>query len=380
MSSETGQQDRLLRKLTVGLVAFGLVAGVVVLSTGSAQTWTNATGERYRMIDEQAVELPANGELPELAELPEDLLASADDLDQLVADAGPFLELPEGPLGIPGGAMRAYQRAADRIEMTTPACKLDWSLLAAIGRIESNHANGGQLDADGNSLRPILGPQLNGDGVARIADTDGGELDGDRTWDRAVGPMQFIPSTWRNHAVDGNGDGAADPHNMYDATLAAGNFLCANGADLSDERQQARAVFRYNQSDDYVRTVLIWAAAYAERVQPLPDSATRPVEQQAAAQGSPDRPTSPRPQPPTSRPTPPPSTTSPPSSSQPPPSCIPSTPEDPPSSSTTPPSSSTPTSPPSSTTPPSSTPPSSTPPSSTPPSSTTPSTPQLPPC
>ena len=92
-----------------------------------------------------------------------------------------------------------YKRAALAIEKSDPGCHLDWSLLAGIGRVESNHGRygGSQVYADGSTSPHIVGLALNGAGnVASISDTDGGRLDGDTTWDRAVGPMQFIPSTW----------------------------------------------------------------------------------------------------------------------------------------------------------------------------------------
>ncbi|MBY8854380.1 lytic transglycosylase domain-containing protein, partial [Saccharothrix sp. MB29] len=84
----------------------------------------------------------------------------------------------------------------------------------------------------------------------------------------AVGPMQFIPSTWAGYAADGNEDGKSDPNNIYDATIGAGNYLCANGADVGDPEQRARSVFRYNRSNEYVATVLYWADLYANGVTP----------------------------------------------------------------------------------------------------------------
>jgi hypothetical protein len=53
---------------------------------------------------------------------------------------------------------------------------------------------------------------------------------------RAVGPMQFIASTWRRVQVDGNGDGRGDPDNIYDAALGAAVYLCAGETDLRDRR------------------------------------------------------------------------------------------------------------------------------------------------
>ncbi|MER6670061.1 lytic murein transglycosylase [Amycolatopsis japonica] len=268
---------------------------------------------------------------------------------------------PSGALGIPASMMKAYKNAADILAKELPGCHIDWALIASIGRIESNHARGGYVDAKGNTLEPILGPQLNGAGpFAAISDTDGGKYDGDTVWDRAVGPTQFIPSTWKGYASDGNGDGESNPNNIYDATLGSGRYLCSGGVDLTSEQTQRVAVYRYNHSLSYVDTVIRWAVAYRGGVATMPDSQV-PVgapDSQDVAAGTPDGqvpvPTLPG--------TPPPGTTTP------GPTPLPGT-SVPPSSST-PPSSSSPSKPTS--TPPSSTPPSSTPPSSTPPSSTTP--------
>jgi len=180
-------------------------------------------------------------------------------------------DLPDGPLGIPGNVLDAYQFAQKTLADTQPGCHLSWLLLAGIGRIESDHADGGRLDAYGTTLGPILGPPLDGSpGVATVADTDHGVLDGDTVWDRAVGPMQFLPATWRQWGTDGNGDGVADPNNIYDATVTAGRYLCAAGADLSDPAQLRTAVYRYNQSWAYVDLVLQWAQAYQTGVIPTP--------------------------------------------------------------------------------------------------------------
>ena len=112
--------------------------------------------------------------------------------------------------GIPATALDAYRRAAAG---SPYACHIGWSLIAAIGRVESNHGRfrGAALDDAGRSSPPIVGIPLNGVGTALIRDTDGGTLDNDTAFDRAVGPMQFIPSTWRRYAADGNGDGRDEP-------------------------------------------------------------------------------------------------------------------------------------------------------------------------
>ncbi|MCK9902986.1 hypothetical protein CC117_29210 [Parafrankia colletiae] len=167
--------------------------------------------------------------------------------------------------GIPARVLTAYKEAADQLAADQPGCHLPWELLAAIGKVESGHAAGRPLAVDGTVTRPILGPALNGLGdVALIRDTDDGALDGDTRYDRAVGPMQFIPTTWAVSGRDGNGDGRRDPHNIHDATLAAGHYLCAHGRDLADPDQLRAAIHSYNPSDAYVRTVLTWMAGYRQ--------------------------------------------------------------------------------------------------------------------
>jgi hypothetical protein len=167
--------------------------------------------------------------------------------------------------GIPEVALQAYRQAAAILAINEPACHLPWQLVAAIGRVESDHGRfgGAMLLSDGYGTRPIRGIPLDGrPGVALIRDTDGGKLDGDPKFDRAVGPMQFIPSTWAAYGVDANADGKKDPNNIFDAALATADYLCAAGGDMTNPAQEAAAVRRYNNADDYVRVVLALAESY----------------------------------------------------------------------------------------------------------------------
>jgi membrane-bound lytic murein transglycosylase B len=134
---------------------------------------------------------------------------------------------------IPARALVAYGNAELVLRSVKPKCRLSWATLAGIGRIESHHGQygGAVLGADGRPSKPIIGVPLGGSpGVKAIGDTDGGRLDGDPSTDRAVGPMQFIPSTWAKYASDGNED-VADPRQIDDAAFAAARYLCANGRD-----------------------------------------------------------------------------------------------------------------------------------------------------
>jgi membrane-bound lytic murein transglycosylase B len=173
-----------------------------------------------------------------------------------------------GALGIPTMALTAYRNAERMMAGADPGCGISWNLLAGIGRIESQHANGGATDARGTAIRPIYGPTLDGTlpGNEVIVQSGGG---GRVSYARAMGPMQFLPGTWARYASDGDGDGQADPQNLYDATLAAARYLCSGGLNLRDESQVLSSILRYNNSMPYARNVLGWAAAYATGVVPV---------------------------------------------------------------------------------------------------------------
>jgi membrane-bound lytic murein transglycosylase B len=173
-----------------------------------------------------------------------------------------------GALGIPSMALAAYRNAEQMMTRSDPNCGIGWSLLAGIGRIESGHANGGATDAHGTVTQAIYGPALDGTlpGNEIIAESNGGDR---VSYVRAMGPMQFLPATWARYASDGDGDGVADPQNLYDSTLAAARYLCSGGLNLRDPSQVMAAILRYNNSMSYAQNVLGWAAAYATGVVPL---------------------------------------------------------------------------------------------------------------
>ncbi|MCW2913124.1 MAG: Lytic transglycosylase catalytic [Actinomycetia bacterium] len=123
--------------------------------------------------------------------------------------------------GRSGSYLDLYKKAAT----TCPG--LSWTVLAAIGQIESDHGRN-------------AGPSSAG----------------------ALGPMQFMPATWKTYGVDGDGDGKADIMNPYDAVPGAAKYLCANGAG-GGGKHLYNAIFRYNHADWYVQKVLNLAKAYA---------------------------------------------------------------------------------------------------------------------
>jgi membrane-bound lytic murein transglycosylase B len=167
---------------------------------------------------------------------------------------------------IPLLALNAYVKAGRRLAADRPSCGITWWMIAALGRIESRHGSYGasQLVVDGRASPKILGPVLDGtNGTARIADTDKGVLDGDTVLDRAVGPMQFIPETWAQYRRDGNGDGVFDPNNLYDASLAAGVYLCVRGGGALTNTANLRAAYlAYNRSSQYVNDAIANGESY----------------------------------------------------------------------------------------------------------------------
>ena len=133
--------------------------------------------------------------------------------------------------GIPKAYLRLYQEAAT----TCPG--LAWPVLAAIGQVESGHGSN-------------TGPSSAG----------------------AMGPMQFLPSTFAAYAVDGDGDGVADIWNPADAIYSAANYLCANGAG-GGPRALYAALYRYNPADWYVLMVMRVAGQLAVRFdEPVPQA------------------------------------------------------------------------------------------------------------
>lgn len=168
---------------------------------------------------------------------------------------------------IPSAALAAYQRAETVINSADKSCNLAWQLVAAIGRVESDHGRygGNALDDDGVATPGIYGIALNGkNDTQSIRDTDAGQFDNDGVWDRAVGPMQFIPSTWSVVGVDADGDSQRNPQDIDDAALATAVYLCSGGDDLSTDSGRRAAVYRYNHSNSYVSLVLSIMDAYLE--------------------------------------------------------------------------------------------------------------------
>lgn len=167
-------------------------------------------------------------------------------------------------------ALDAYYRAAAVISGERPGCRVRWWGLAGISRVEGRHGTygGTTLQPNGDTSRRIIGIQLNGTNeTAVVGDSDGGALDGDPAFDRAVGPMQLIPQTWSRYQADGNEDGTNSPFNLYDATLAAARYLCTSSSGLDADPGLRTAYFSYNHSVPYVDSVLEYARIYERMIE-----------------------------------------------------------------------------------------------------------------
>jgi transglycosylase-like protein with SLT domain len=248
--------------------AAGAVPAIVLVASGIALAATGGNPSTDIVADSSPlVTVPDTAlerlDAPELPPLPELPAPSEAEPTPLYQPAG--LPSSMSANGIPAAALDAYQRAATIVDAADAECRIDWALVAAIGKVESNHGRygGNGIDRDGTVRPGIYGIPLNGsNNTATIRDTDGGAYDRDLTWDRAVGPMQFIPGTWRVVGVDANGDGRKDPQNIADAATATAVYLCSGPGDLSTDSGARSAVLRYNHSDAYADQVLAIAAGY----------------------------------------------------------------------------------------------------------------------
>ncbi len=262
----------------------------------AAERFGAATIERYRLVDalgQARIERAAARTAAAGAE--RDRAMATAQIERIVpVFESALLLAPVVGTDFPVVVLDAYYRAALATAVTRPRCGVRWDQLAGIGRVESRHGTygGTSVGADGRTNAEILGPVLDGTRFASIPDTDGGAWDGDPVWDRAVGPMQFIPGSWKRYGADGNGDGVADPHNLYDAALAAANHLCGSASGLGDGLNYQRALLGYNRSVTYGLTVMGYAGSYrnavdlgdrtgldpalADRTAPAADSATSP--------------------------------------------------------------------------------------------------------
>ncbi|MEU7068338.1 bifunctional lytic transglycosylase/C40 family peptidase [Streptomyces sp. NPDC046161] len=193
--------------------------------------------------------------------------------------------------GIPQRMLAAYLTGAAQVTTYVSGCKgMRWQILAGIARVESDHAAGHTVSTGGDITPPITGPRLDGSGAGgnttAVTDTDGGQWDGDTQYERAVGPFQFLPDTFRAYGKDGNKDGVISPHNADDAAATAAVYLCGDGRNLTDREQLRAAIHTYNHSWAYVDDVMSGIDRYDAlgRLPALPSGNVGAVIQAALAQ------------------------------------------------------------------------------------------------
>lgn len=164
------------------------------------------------------------------------------------------------PAGTPQAVLAAAYRKA--VARAPRACHLQAAHLAAIGQVESGSIGGRSVTADHRVTPAIYGPLLDGGPFAVIHDSDGGAVDGASDYDRAVGPLQFLPGSWSWAGRDGDGDGRRDPQNVFDAASATAGYLCQGGRNLARPGDLRSAVLSYNQSGAYHSAVLEWVSYF----------------------------------------------------------------------------------------------------------------------
>jgi hypothetical protein len=251
------------------------LVGVIAAATGvGGITRQLAMSDEQRPVVSDELVAPAASAPPHdrAVVATEPLVSSTPELTVRREPVGRPSDYPGSILAVPDAAIAAYQRAEVVIDTATD-CGLDWTVLAAIARVESDHGRGDdpqhrhRVTAAGLVRPGYVGRPLDGThGTGRMPDTDVGRLDGDQRWDAPVGPMGLLPSDWANVAVDADGDGKREVQDLDDAALGAAVVLCAD-AGRDTLRRTLRA---YHPGPRFVTTVLALHARYERQSDALP--------------------------------------------------------------------------------------------------------------
>ncbi|EHR50465.1 membrane-bound lytic murein transglycosylase B [Saccharomonospora marina XMU15] len=270
MASRSGRAA--LVRLAIVVAVLAVAAGGVWLVARAASPQAGPTTTDIPALDVRPADVEPGSVAPATDHITDRNSGRAGGGQASAPGANPLLDwarTTSAATAVPQRALLAYGNAELVMREHQPSCRLSWATLAGIGRVESNHGRygGATLGENGRPSKPIIGIPLDGsEGVKAILDTDGGRLDGDVRHDRAVGPMQFIPSTWLRHGTDASGDGLADPQQIDDAALSAARYLCSGGRDMSTADGWWSGVMSYNNSTEYARKVFGLAEDYATAV------------------------------------------------------------------------------------------------------------------
>ncbi|MDR7363748.1 hypothetical protein [Nocardioides marmoribigeumensis] len=282
-SRKSVDRTRTRRHLLVAAVAGStLAAGGVALGVGAALAAAGGEPDLASVADSAEAPPPAEPQVTMVQKVmaPVVIRSVRDPRSRLSANGRDLWAISsEGSYDVPSAALRAYKHAAETVNAARPGCQMPWTLLAGIGRVESDHGRygGSVLGTDGLPRPAIVGIALDGQGpVAAIHDTDGGEWDGDSVWDRAVGPMQFIPGTWSSSGRDGDGDGIENPNDIDDAAMAAAFYLCPSSGSIQSGSAMDAAIRSYNNSDYYIDLVEAFAHGYETGVFVIPSPPPAP--------------------------------------------------------------------------------------------------------
>ncbi len=254
--------------ITAAILGLTLIwAGQLSAKAGETETLSNPAAEAHPepTPDISSSQPQANDAAAKLGEGEGQRSAAENESSERVIQADPlWVAQVSKESGVPERALKAYATAALVLRDEQPGCGLGWNTLAAIGQVESGHGtiHGASLASDGRALPRIVGVALDGEVYQAIPDTDSGLIDGDAVWDRAVGPMQFIPQTWAVYGRSAGGSAEPDIDQIDDAALSAATLLCAEGGDLTTAENWIRAVQAYNPSVAYNNDVADIAEYY----------------------------------------------------------------------------------------------------------------------
>jgi len=263
-----GHRHEVLLRLSMVLIVLAVGSGAIWGVTRASKLEQSPTTMEIPALSVEAADVkpgsvaPVNTTLKGKAKAGKQKQQTVGGLEAWASRAGAAIDVPPR-------AMLAYGRAEIATRESQPSCHLSWATLAGVGRVESDHGRfgGAVVQQNGWPSKPIVGVPLDGSGGFRsISDTDSGRYDGDTRVDRAVGPMQFIPSTWARWASDGNADGKSDPQQLDDAALAAARYLCAGGRDMATAEGWWAGLWSYNRSVEYGQKVFGLADTYARTV------------------------------------------------------------------------------------------------------------------